>query len=153
LLVCCSYTLTLKMEAAHPSEILVNFYQTTWHHIQQNSSLHGYFHENLRADKIISIPHFRISHTPSSLQVPSLINYYWNNLLILLICCFGKEILRILNLCIQSFLPSWLTKILQLMSWKRQSLNYKMKKKPSYYINLFKLISRFSKEALYMVTK
>jgi hypothetical protein len=38
----------LNMEVAHPSEMLVNVYQTKWHNIAEDSQLHSYYLENLK---------------------------------------------------------------------------------------------------------
>jgi hypothetical protein len=40
---------TLMMEAASTSETLVNFYQTTWCNIPEDSHLHACHHENLKS--------------------------------------------------------------------------------------------------------
>jgi hypothetical protein len=37
-----AYSLSLEMEAIHSSEISVNFYQTTWFHIPEDSIVHSY---------------------------------------------------------------------------------------------------------------
>jgi hypothetical protein len=39
------YPLTLKIETICPSEILENFCHTTWHHVPEDSSLHGHHNE------------------------------------------------------------------------------------------------------------
>jgi hypothetical protein len=47
MLTCPAYSSTLKMEAVHSSEALVNIYQTTWQHIPEDSL----FHVNLVSHK------------------------------------------------------------------------------------------------------
>jgi hypothetical protein len=51
-----AYSLTLKMEALHLSKMLVNFYQTTWRHIQEAS----HHHENLKSNAC-----FRVHKSPA----------------------------------------------------------------------------------------
>jgi hypothetical protein len=53
----------LKMKTVCFSEILVNFYQTTQHHIVENGTLHCHCCENLKFDKGVSvICHWNIFH-------------------------------------------------------------------------------------------
>jgi hypothetical protein len=42
------------MEAASTSEILVKFYQTTWHNNPENSHLHTHHHKNLKSHQVFS---------------------------------------------------------------------------------------------------
>jgi hypothetical protein len=42
LVACLAYFSTLKMDAVYSSEMSVNFYQTTWHHIPEDSTLLKY---------------------------------------------------------------------------------------------------------------
>jgi hypothetical protein len=51
-LVVCSLAITLMMEAASTSEMLVNFYQTTRNYNPEDSHLHTCHHENLKSHKI-----------------------------------------------------------------------------------------------------
>jgi hypothetical protein len=46
MLFCSAYYLTLKMEKVCSSEIPVNFYQITSHHIPEGSTLHSHCSEN-----------------------------------------------------------------------------------------------------------
>jgi hypothetical protein len=39
----------LMIEAASTSEMLANFYQTTWHYNPEDSHLHTHHHENLKS--------------------------------------------------------------------------------------------------------
>jgi hypothetical protein len=57
LVVCLAYSLALKMEVVHPSEMSLNFYQTKWRHIPAdrklftfilNSSLEGETHTEVQ---------------------------------------------------------------------------------------------------------
>jgi hypothetical protein len=41
--------IVLMMEAISTSETSVNFYQTTWRNIPENSDLHNHRHENLKS--------------------------------------------------------------------------------------------------------
>jgi hypothetical protein len=51
ILVCwLAYLLTLKMEAIHSSETLVNFYQITWYHSSEYNTLHSHCNENLKSN-------------------------------------------------------------------------------------------------------
>jgi hypothetical protein len=42
LLVCFTYSLTLKMGPVHFIKMLVNFYHTTWPHIPEDGTLHSH---------------------------------------------------------------------------------------------------------------
>jgi hypothetical protein len=46
---CISVSLTLKLEATCTFETSGNFFQTTWHHIQEHGNLHSYCCENLKS--------------------------------------------------------------------------------------------------------
>jgi hypothetical protein len=43
----------MMMEAARTSEMLVNFYQTTWHYNPEDSHLRTHHHENLKSYNIL----------------------------------------------------------------------------------------------------
>jgi hypothetical protein len=63
LVACSDYFSALKMEAVCFSEILVNFYKSTQHHIAGNGTLHSHYFENLKFDKGVSvICHWNIFH-------------------------------------------------------------------------------------------
>jgi hypothetical protein len=61
------YSLTLKMEAVCPSEILVNIYYTAWHHIPEDSSLHGHHNK-------LSGSHKRLEASAEGLSSKGLLN-------------------------------------------------------------------------------
>jgi hypothetical protein len=45
-------SIALMMEAENTSETFVNFYQTTWHNIPEDSHLHTHCRENLKSHQI-----------------------------------------------------------------------------------------------------
>jgi hypothetical protein len=47
---CLVYSLTVKMEAVYFSEMLVNFYRNTWHHISEDGILHSHQSENVKSN-------------------------------------------------------------------------------------------------------
>jgi hypothetical protein len=53
-----AYSLTLKMEAAHSSEILVNFLQTAQHHVPENSTLYSHSCENPKPHRQLNLSFF-----------------------------------------------------------------------------------------------
>jgi hypothetical protein len=52
---CSSYSWILKMEEVYSSETLINFYQTTWHHILEDSMLHRHYCWNLKSQANLSV--------------------------------------------------------------------------------------------------
>jgi hypothetical protein len=45
----------IRVEAASTSEMSVNFYQTTWRYIPEDSHLHTLCHENLKSQDVSSV--------------------------------------------------------------------------------------------------
>jgi len=45
----------MKMEAVGSFKILVNFYNAMWHHIPDNSILHGHYYENCESHMFVRI--------------------------------------------------------------------------------------------------
>jgi hypothetical protein len=50
-----AYSSTLKIDAVRSSETSVDFYQTIRHHILEDSSLHSYRNENLKANGFVFV--------------------------------------------------------------------------------------------------
>jgi hypothetical protein len=63
---CSAYSSTLKMEATRSYEQSVNFYQTTWRHIPEDSTLHKHRRQNLKSHFTLYSNHYWNEGTSSS---------------------------------------------------------------------------------------
>jgi hypothetical protein len=52
---CLTYTLAVKMEAVHSSEMSVNFSQTTWLRIPADNTLHRHRHGDLTSSQLLEL--------------------------------------------------------------------------------------------------